>query len=333
MNKPTIICLTPVRNEAWILDRFLKAASLWANYIIIADQMSTDGSREIAKKFEKVILIDNECKEFNEPERQKLLINEARKIDGPRLLVTLDADEIFSPELFETDEWNNILAQKPGTIIKFQWANILPGFKKYWLSDFLAFGFMDDGQDHSHNTKIHSVRIPIPENPTNIEATGIKVLHLQYTNWKRMKSKHRYYQCLELSTYPQKSPLDIFRIYHHMYALKNKKLKIPINWLKKYELRNINLKHYEPEKQFWYDEEILKLLDKHSSSYFRKIAIWNINWHKKAREFKKTNSKSYNNPQSILDRIIYRYLFLTQKWINKSLINYTDRKIKRYFNY
>ncbi|MDR1737564.1 MAG: hypothetical protein LBR66_01915 [Candidatus Symbiothrix sp.] len=27
--KPAIICLTPVKNEAWILDRFLTAASLW----------------------------------------------------------------------------------------------------------------------------------------------------------------------------------------------------------------------------------------------------------------------------------------------------------------
>jgi hypothetical protein len=25
MNRPTIICLTPVKNEAWILERFLKA--------------------------------------------------------------------------------------------------------------------------------------------------------------------------------------------------------------------------------------------------------------------------------------------------------------------
>ena len=69
--KPIVICLTPVRNEALILDRFLKATSLWADHIIIADQMSTDGSREIAKKHPKVTLIDNLSETFNEPERQK----------------------------------------------------------------------------------------------------------------------------------------------------------------------------------------------------------------------------------------------------------------------
>ena len=48
MNKPLHVVMTPVRNEAWVLRAFLEATSLWADYIIIADQMSTDGSREIA---------------------------------------------------------------------------------------------------------------------------------------------------------------------------------------------------------------------------------------------------------------------------------------------
>ena len=56
---PQLIVLTPVRNEAWVLRAFLTATSLWADKIIIADQMSTDGSREICKEFPKVILLDN----------------------------------------------------------------------------------------------------------------------------------------------------------------------------------------------------------------------------------------------------------------------------------
>ena len=59
MNDFITIVMTPVRNEAWVLRAFLETTSLWADYIIIADQMSTDGSREIAKSYEKVILIDN----------------------------------------------------------------------------------------------------------------------------------------------------------------------------------------------------------------------------------------------------------------------------------
>ena len=38
---PTVICLTPVRNESWILERFRPGASMWADHIVIADQRRT----------------------------------------------------------------------------------------------------------------------------------------------------------------------------------------------------------------------------------------------------------------------------------------------------
>ena len=105
MDKPLIICLTPVKNEAWILDKFIQCASLWADCIIIADQMSTDGSRDIALKYPKVRLIDNDSEAFNEPERQKLLVDAARQIhfNGQRrLLISLDADEFLTSNFQET---------------------------------------------------------------------------------------------------------------------------------------------------------------------------------------------------------------------------------------
>jgi len=38
------ICITPVRNEAWIIERFLAAARTWATTVVIADQGSSDGT-------------------------------------------------------------------------------------------------------------------------------------------------------------------------------------------------------------------------------------------------------------------------------------------------
>jgi hypothetical protein len=70
--KPLFIVMTPVRNEAWVLHAFLKTTSTWADFIIIADQMSTDGSRDIYKQYEKVIVIDNNNQDFNEAERQSM---------------------------------------------------------------------------------------------------------------------------------------------------------------------------------------------------------------------------------------------------------------------
>ena len=65
--KRKIIVLMPVKNEAWILPLSLQAASVWADMIILSDQGSTDGSKEIARRFPKVHLIENDSLgEFNE---------------------------------------------------------------------------------------------------------------------------------------------------------------------------------------------------------------------------------------------------------------------------
>lgn len=48
MNRPQIIVVTPIKNEDWILDRFLSTTSLWADNIIIADQCSTDFNFQLA---------------------------------------------------------------------------------------------------------------------------------------------------------------------------------------------------------------------------------------------------------------------------------------------
>mgnify|MGYP000249071316 CR=1 FL=1 len=77
---PKIVVITPVKNEAWILERFLSVTSQFADYIIVADQNSTDSSVAICKKFPKVILIENKSGQFNEAERQLLLIQTAREL-------------------------------------------------------------------------------------------------------------------------------------------------------------------------------------------------------------------------------------------------------------
>lgn len=128
---PIHIVMTPVRNEAWVLPAFLESTSRWADYIIIADQMSTDGSREIARSCPKVILIDNKNPEFNEPERQAMLVAKAREVAAGRdtLLWGLDSDEILAANFRETEDWQKILHSVPGDVFWFKWAEICPNQK------------------------------------------------------------------------------------------------------------------------------------------------------------------------------------------------------------
>jgi len=331
--KPTIICLTPVRNEAWILDRFLKAASLWADYIIIADQMSTDGSREIAKKYPKVILIDNSLEAFNEPERQKLLIKEARKINGQKLLITLDADEIFTPNVIDSEEWKQVLTAAPGTIFKFQWANILPDFNTYWQSDFFPWGYMDDGFEHNQNEKIHTSRIPIPHGVKSIEIKTIKVMHFQYSNWERMQSKHRWYECYERITFPEKRPINIFRMYHHMYALPKEKIEVlPTKWIADYLKLKIDVHNNNISTLYWWDEKVMDYFDQYGIEYFKKLSIWDVNWMKIAQKWRRANNEYYD-PRTFADKCIQLFLKISQKYQNYYIVRKLEKVSEKYFSY
>jgi hypothetical protein len=332
--KPKIICLTPVRNEAWILDRFLKAASIWADYIIIADQMSTDGSREIALKYSNVILIDNNTNQYNEADRQKLLINEARKIEGPKLLITLDADEFFTPNILESKEWKNIMNSKPGTIFTFQWANITPDFKRFWYGFYFPWGYMDDGEEHKDNNKIHSGRVPLPDNHPVVEIESIKVMHFQYTDWKRMESKHRWYQCMEVVNDDSRSSLKIFRQYHHMFAIpKESLINLPKDWIGGYIEKGINLIIKNSFDKYWFDDEVLDLFSEYGFSKFRKIAIWDAKWKRMIRKSQYSGGLKYKDPRKFLDKIIQRWMFFSQSKMHIKFFRRVDRLIIRFFNY
>ena len=116
-----LICLTPVRNEAWVLERFLQCASVWADHIVVADQISDDGSREIAARHPKVILVDNPASDYNEGERHRLLFERARQIPAARrVMIALDADEVLSADWEQSDEWAMLRSAKPGTAIRFE---------------------------------------------------------------------------------------------------------------------------------------------------------------------------------------------------------------------
>ena len=121
--RPLIVCLTPVKDEAWILARFLRCAATWADHIIVSDQGSIDGSRAIAQNCAKTKLIENPAERYDEGARQRLLVEAARSIpnDGKRIFIALDADEALSANWRKSPEWHKLLRAAPGTVLAFQW--------------------------------------------------------------------------------------------------------------------------------------------------------------------------------------------------------------------
>jgi hypothetical protein len=327
---PTFICLTPVKNEAWILERFLQCASGWADHIIVADQQSEDETRAIAQRFEKVTLLDNPHPGYDEEARQKLLIDAARRIpaDGPRILIALDADEILTANWMTSPEWTRLQTAPPGTVITFQWANVGPNVSGAWLDDDKKpFGFVDDGSPHS-GYRIHSPRVPVPSGAPRLTMEEIRVLHYQYANWERMTSKQRWYQCWERLNNPSKRPITIYRQYNFMHADVRRATALPSAWLEGYEGRGIDMRSIPKEPHYHWDQEVLDMLRSHGTDSFRKLAIWDVDWPALGRRLGHDTNGTLADPRSPFERAVHRWLRRTQPNMLNPLVRVIQKSLQ-----
>jgi len=296
----TTIVVTPVRNEAWILDRFLRCASLWADHIVVADQGSTDGSGEIAARHAKVTLIENPGPEYDEGARQRLLLEAARRFPGPRMIFALDADEILAATWRESAAFEGLAGAAPGTVVRMRWANVLPGVHSCWLPDEeIVFGYVDDGADHP-GEQIHSVRLPAAPSAPSVSLDDVRVLHYQYANWERMKSKQRWYQCWELLNLPSKRPIQLYRQYHRMDAIPPEHVHaLPAHWLARYEAEGIDMRAVPEHAPYPWDDEVAGWIRAHGAKRFRKLDIWD-------------GDLAAADPRGPATRLVHRWLGATQ---------------------
>jgi hypothetical protein len=279
-----VICVCPVKDEAAHLDRFLGAASCWATHIIIADQGSTDGSVEITRSYPKARVIHNDSADFNEPVRQKLLIDAARQVAGPRVIVALDADEALSANVLASDEWRRALAAPPGTAIFFQWVNLLPGLSRAWITHTgLPWAYVDDGREHV-GAPIHSSRVPCDPHGSRLDLDDVKVLHYQFTDWELMRRKHYWYQCWELLHTPGARACDIHRRYHHMDRIgEHECVDVKDDWFTAYEAAGIAVREVRTQPTDKWDRRVIELLFAHGPERFRHLDIWSVDWRERAR--------------------------------------------------
>lgn len=314
MRRPLVFCLTPVKNEAWILERFLRCASLWADRIIIADQGSTDGSREIAQKFPKVTIIDNTSKEFNEPERQRMLIAEARRIADPKVLLALDADEFLTANFLTSPEWESIINAPPGTVIRFQWPQIEKNVSDLLFFNYpheVPFGFSDDGSEQEGKS-IHSCRVPVPTGCQTVAATEIKIMHYSLLDRDRFKSRIRWYQCFEHLTM-KKRPVELYRYYHPYLHMACVTKPIPREWIQGYEERGIDMSSVNCDGVYRWDTEVLQYFEKYGLGEFRRLAIWDVDWGKIYHDaYPQEPTKAFADPRSRLEKVVHRWLEATQ---------------------
>lgn len=305
-SRPLMVVMTPVRNEAWVLRAFLESTSKWADYIIIADQMSTDGSREIAQSYEKVILIDNKNPEFNEPERQAMLIAKAREVAAGRdtLLWGLDADEILAANFQETEDWKHIVNSVPGDVFWFKWAEICPDKKHYWLSPTTYFPwlFHDDGKEPHGNyvRNMHSMRIPYPiEEKQMYYVDDFRILHFAYLNPFRVSSKRRFYTLVDWEL-NHRSPISLSRNYAQtkkkdtLCDLQDDYLRFGFDLWALVDCNN---------PWCWMDDYVKEHISYYPVVQTRKLPLWDKYF---------CDNYQLDDPRRWIDKIIHSYLASTQ---------------------
>jgi hypothetical protein len=277
-----IIILSPVKNEDWILDRFLSVCSQFADHILIADQGSTDHSKIICSQYDKVVVIENNNIEFNEGERQVLLINEARKLFGAgNLLLALDADEILAADALSKIGWQTMLKAKPGTILYFEKPDlsVVPYKCIRWKENPFPIGYIDDGTEHIP-TKIHSMRIPNRDDKPRLVIHDVKFLHYAHVRVSSQAAKMRLYSVIENTIGVGQFTRRRFRysISNHLADTIPKLEDAPTEWFQNWERQGIDMHSIPEQKYYWQDLEVLKYFEKHGFKRYWKENIWSINW-------------------------------------------------------
>ena len=278
--KPKIVVVTPIKNEYWILDRFLSVTSQFADLIIVADQNSIDGSRNICQKYSKVKLIKNEANQYDESSRQLLLLRTARElVPEHKIILALDADEILAANAIHTLGWQTMLNAKPGTVLCFEKPDLyltLDQCVRY--SQPWPLGYVDDGVEHNPK-KLHSIRIPVPDSAPQLHIHDVKVLHYAILRLAAQSSKWRMYSVIDnvYKTNP------IFRRRKSYCAFKDwtkggNLQQSSQEWFDGWENIGIDMKTIINYKYYWQDMEVLKYFQKYGVIKFWVDDIWHFNW-------------------------------------------------------
>ena len=326
---PLLVVVTPVRNEAWVLDAFLTCTSSWADRIIVADQHSTDGSREIAAKYQKVILIDNDLAEMNQAAARRLLFEEVDQIEGDKIVFALDADEFLSKGFEKTEGWKRIVESKPNELFSFKWQNLYGDYQHVVADDnFMEWGChfapdyrISDLYAQCENQSIHEMRVPcLPVGQVSyVEIPDIQFVHLARLNLARQNNKETFYQVSTIAKLKKRiSAVSIYRSYHlpepDLVPLENKMELYAVG-----SEENMAYKVKQGDLGQYYIDEMLAIFHRDGIDKYLKLDIWENPCLKDAGVCPKIPLKY---------RLLHSYLRKTQRVSKRRIIRMIDKLLK-----
>jgi glycosyltransferase involved in cell wall biosynthesis len=293
-----VIVLTPIKNESWILERFLSVTEQFADAIIVADQFSTDDSREIVKRYSKAILIDNTNPEYDELYRQQLLIDKARELyPGKKCLLALDADEIMTAASMQSSFWDALDTYQEGTVLTFEKPDIIsPVTKCIRYDSFFTLGYIDDGAPHT-GRKIHSVRVPRKPDSPVVTIEDVKFMHYALTRTIEYRSRQRLYSVLEniknVASFHHRLLSYSYRL--NDYVSKHTSSQTPQEWYTGWEQLGIDMQTIQSSEVNTYTEQVLEHLKEYGATRFYLDDIWDKDWKQFCKQFYPAYTESIRN--------------------------------------
>lgn len=327
-NRPLIIVMTPVRNAAWVLRAFLEATSLWADHIVIADQMSTDGSREIAMEYPKVILIDNNRKEMHMAATRRLLFDAARKIEGEKILFALDADEFLSGDFVNTEDWKKIMNSNPNDSFCWRWMNLKSGDATQYSTSQHYYWAVYESEDlwegKFPDNIIHEWRLPWSlkkDCSQKFLLNDFYSIHLAKVNELRQRNKERFYQVSTIGNNVKVSVVSMYRQYNS--DGEDKYQIVPKDAYKYYEERGLNIWKFVDctDVGRYYTEETLSYFERDGLKRYAKLDIWDSDW---------MEENKLKDPRSWYHKLFHSYLQHTKPFSNRFLVRFVDKVLKQF---
>lgn len=317
MTRPVIIC-APVRNELHNLSRMLPAWSLYADHIVVADQGSWDGTRELLEAHPKVTVVANKDTDLHEPNRVRLMTAQARQISESAILLYIDADETLSANVLTSIEWRSFLNAPPGTTGIFKWVWLWRSIKHHVVRGdvanptYMPYAFIDDGRKFDGHSIAHGPRGPGMSRPTRTFIFNDVVnLHFNLVNPDIHRKKQNWYKLFWLKRDGRYFHINRNHTLYDRLTLGHC-APSPPSWYEGFEQRGIDLLSAESPALTWYDVEILQYMHEHGTRGLWLLDIWNQDWeHLRQLALAAGHARIPETPIALPPRLALRYNDLT----------------------
>ena len=304
-----VIAHLTVKNEAWVIEHTLASLSGFCDVILVNDQQSTDGTRDIAARFPKAVWIESPESKVCEQARWQLW-DVARDYDGTNLVWCTDADELVSPRLVRRflDERRAELAG--GTVIDTLYCHFWNSPERYrtglggaYAPHLKPVAIVDDRRanyDRSRALPLHEERVPIAAGARRLKAEHVPVMHLQWLLPNRSQMRQAWYRCREW-IHGGRSAAAINEFYSiTLPSLYVQTAPIPQAWLE-----GVTLPGTAGDAQpSWHEADILRWFDERGVAFFEPIEIWEVP--RLRQEFRQRAGRSPRPDRSYLPPRIVR---------------------------